>query len=110
VSLARFFWIVAGGDIALALALLLKIATGPVSEYDWLIESLLIGFVVLLGAIMWAVMLRYWPSIDVLLAHGARIDCADHDGKSLRDIVAEMRGRESGDMPPQLAALEARLH
>jgi hypothetical protein len=60
-------------------------------------------------AIMWAVMLRYWPAIDVLLAHGARTDHVAHDGKSLRDVVAEMRGRQQGDIPPQLAALEARL-
>ena len=60
-------------------------------------------------AIMWAVGLRCWPSIDVLLAHGARVDHVNHDGKSVRDWVLEARGREHGEIPPQLAALEARL-
>ena len=60
-------------------------------------------------AIMWAVMFGYWPSIDVLLAHGARTDHVDHDGKSFRDIVLERRGGEHGELPPQLAALQARL-
>jgi ankyrin repeat protein len=60
-------------------------------------------------AIMWAVMLRYWPSIEVLLAHGARLDHVAPDGKSLRSIVSEERGRLNGEIPPQLAALAARL-
>jgi hypothetical protein len=60
-------------------------------------------------AIMWAVMLWYWPSIDVLLAHGARIDHVARDGRSLRDMVLEMLERQHGQIPPQLTALEARL-
>jgi hypothetical protein len=63
-------------------------------------------------AIMWAVMLWHWPSIDVLLAHGARLDHVAHDGTSLRDLVLEKveRYRKDRDAePPQLAALEARL-
>lgn len=60
-------------------------------------------------AIMWAVMLRRWPCVDVLLAHGARLDHVAHDGKSLRDIVAEARLGLNGESPPQLAALEAHL-
>jgi hypothetical protein len=60
-------------------------------------------------AIMWAVLLRYWPSIDVLLAHGARVDHVAPDGESVRSIVAEQRGRLNGEIPPPLAALEARL-
>jgi len=60
-------------------------------------------------AIMWAVNLRYWPAIDVLLAHGARIDHVAPDGKSLRDVVAEQRQRLDGKIPPEFAALEARF-
>jgi ankyrin repeat protein len=60
-SLPRFFWIVACGDVALALALLLKIATGPVSRYDWLVELLLLAFVVLVGAVMGVVALIRKP-------------------------------------------------
>jgi hypothetical protein len=64
-------------------------------------------------AIMWAVRLWYWPSIDVLLAHGARIDHVAHDGKSVRDAVQEKLERFQRDreaLPPQLAALVERLH
>ena len=63
-------------------------------------------------AIMVAVMLWYWPSIDVLLAHGAQIDRVNHDGKSLRDLVLEKLERyrrDQRDAPSQLSALEARL-
>jgi hypothetical protein len=63
-------------------------------------------------ALMWAVMLWYWPAIDVLLAHGAKLDHVDHEGKSLRDLVAEKLARfraDRSDVPPPLAALEARL-
>jgi hypothetical protein len=60
-------------------------------------------------AIMWAVMLRHWASIDVLLAHGAGIDHVAADGKNLRSIVSEQRGRLNGEVPPQLATLEAHL-
>jgi ankyrin repeat protein len=61
-------------------------------------------------AIMYAVMLWHWPAIDVLLAHGARLDHVAHDGRSLRDLVSEKRERLRDDMPPELARLEARLH
>ncbi|HVH81168.1 MAG TPA: ankyrin repeat domain-containing protein [Stellaceae bacterium] len=61
-------------------------------------------------AIMYAVMLWYWPSIDVLLAHGAHLDHTAHDGQTLRDLVSEKRERLHGDMPPELTRLEARLH
>ena len=63
-------------------------------------------------ALMWAVMLWYWPAVDVLLAHGARVDHVDHAGKSLRDLVAEKLERFRADrteVPPPLADLEARL-
>jgi ankyrin repeat protein len=64
-------------------------------------------------AITWAVKLRYWPAIDVLLAHGARIDHVAHDGKGLRDAVREELARyqqDRRDAPPQLLALAERLH
>jgi hypothetical protein len=61
-------------------------------------------------AIMYAVMLWHWPAIDVLLAHGARLDHVANDGHSLRDLVAEKSERLHDEMPPELARLEARLH
>ena len=63
-------------------------------------------------ALMWAVMLWHWPAVDVLLAHGARLDHVDHEGKSLRDLVAEKLERFRADrteVPAPLAELEARL-
>ena len=63
-------------------------------------------------ALMWAVMLWHWPAVDVLLAHGARVDHVDHEGTSLRDLVAEKLGRfraDRTDVPAPLAELEARL-
>jgi len=63
-------------------------------------------------AIMLAVMLWQWPAVDVLLAHGARIDRLNHEGVSLRDLVMEKLERyrrDRRDAPPQLSALEARL-
>ena len=60
-------------------------------------------------AIMWAVMLWYWPSIDVLLAHGARLDHIAHDGRDLRELVREKRQRLQDEIPPELVRLEARL-
>ncbi len=61
-------------------------------------------------AIMYAVMLWHWSAIDVLLAHGARLDHVGHDGHTLRDLVAEKHERLHDDMPPELTRLEARLH
>ena len=64
-------------------------------------------------AITWAVKLSYWPSIDVLLAHGASIDHVAHDGQSVRDAVQAQLDRfqrDRGNLPPQLAALMERLH
>jgi hypothetical protein len=63
-------------------------------------------------AINWAVMYRYWPSIDVLLEHGAHVDHVAHDGRTLRDIVLETSRQLQtwhDPIPPQLAALKARL-
>jgi ankyrin repeat protein len=63
-------------------------------------------------ALMWAVMLWHWPAVDVLLAHGAHIDHVDHEGKGLRDLVAEKLERfrvDRAEVPPPLAKLEARL-
>ena len=63
-------------------------------------------------ALMWAVMLWHWPAVDVLLAHGARLDHVDHEGKSLRDLVAEKLERfrtDRAEVPPPLAALSVWL-
>jgi hypothetical protein len=62
-------------------------------------------------AITWAVRLSYWPAIDVLLAHGARLDHVAHDGQGLRAAVREKlerSQRDRYDLPPQLAALAER--
>lgn len=64
-------------------------------------------------ALMTAVELSRWGAIDVLLAHGARVDHVNHQGVSLRDLVTEMAGRYrrngGGYVPPELERLEARL-
>jgi len=62
-------------------------------------------------AIVLAVAWDYWPAVDVLLAHGARID---RNGGSLRDLVAQKLSwyRTYPPKPPApepLLALEARL-
>ena len=63
-------------------------------------------------AIMQAVIWEDWPAIDVLLSRGALIDHTGHDRESLRDFVPkqakQIRDRH-GVIPPQLAALAARL-
>jgi hypothetical protein len=48
-------------------------------------------------AIVWAVRLWYWPAIDVLLAHGARIDHVAPDGQGLRGAVQEKLERYQSD-------------
>jgi len=63
-------------------------------------------------ALMVAVMLWQWPAIDVLLAHGARVDRVNHAGVKLGDLVTEKLERyrnDKHDPPPQLSALAARL-
>jgi hypothetical protein len=42
-------------------------------------------------------------SIDVLLAHGARLYLVARDGRILRDMVSEKRERPHDDLPPELA-------
>ena len=59
-------------------------------------------------AIMSAVWNRHWLSIDVLLAHGARIDHVNRKGMSLRDM-ALVASKWDRDIAPQLAALTARF-
>jgi hypothetical protein len=59
-------------------------------------------------AIMSAVWNRNWRSIDVLLAHGARIDHVNHKGTSLRDMVS-IASTWDREISPPLAALAARL-
>ena len=59
-------------------------------------------------AIMRAVWDRDWRSIDVLLAHGARIDHVNKKGVSLRDMVSVAMTWDRQTYPP-LAALAARL-
>jgi ankyrin repeat protein len=65
-------------------------------------------------AIMLAVAWDYWPAVDVLLAHGARIDRVDRHGGSLRDLVIQKLAwyrtyPPKPPVPPPLLALEARL-
>jgi hypothetical protein len=63
-------------------------------------------------ALMWAVMLWHWPAIDVLLAHGARLDHVDHEGTGLRNLVNEKLERfrtDQAEVPPPLATLDGRL-
>jgi Ankyrin repeat len=59
-------------------------------------------------AIMSAVWNRDWRSIDVLLAHGARIDHVNRKGTSLRDMVA-IASTWDREISPPIAALAARL-
>jgi hypothetical protein len=59
-------------------------------------------------ALMTAVWNRHWQSIDVLLAHGARIDHVNRAGTSLRDMVS-IASTWDREPSPQLAALAARL-
>jgi ankyrin repeat protein len=65
-------------------------------------------------AIMLAVAWDYWPAVDVLLAHGARIDHVDRHGGSLRDLVIQKLAwyrtyPPKPPAPPPLLALDARL-
>jgi hypothetical protein len=50
-------------------------------------------------AIMRAVRVGSWPTVELLLAHGARTEHVGHDGKSLRHLlpeaIAHFRGRHS---------------
>jgi hypothetical protein len=59
-------------------------------------------------AIMSAVWNRDWRSIDVLLAHGARIDHVNRKGTSLRDMVL-IASTWDREVSPPIAALAARL-
>lgn len=65
------------------------------------------------SAVMMATMLWHWPAVELLLARGARLDGVNSGGFGLRDYATEAaaRLRASGsEIPPALAALEARLN
>jgi hypothetical protein len=59
--------------------------------------------------IMRAVQAGSWPTVEVLLAHGARIDHVGNSGRSLRDLLPEAIARSNGPIPPRIAALQASL-
>lgn len=63
-------------------------------------------------AIMHAVIIGAWPGIDVLLAHGARLDHVGGRGGSLRDMVQQKvktYQEEHRVMPAQLLTLAKRV-
>ena len=59
--------------------------------------------------IMRAVQAGSWPTVELLLAHGARTDHVGNDGRSLRDLLPEAIAQFHGDIPPRIAALQASL-
>ncbi|MFO1157747.1 MAG: hypothetical protein U1E60_02800 [Reyranellaceae bacterium] len=59
--------------------------------------------------IMRATRAQSWPTVEALLAHGARTDQVGNDGLSLRDLLAKALAEPRGDIPPQIAALRDRL-
>jgi hypothetical protein len=68
-------------------------------------------------AMMWVVYSEHWPAVDILLAHGARIDdVADRTtqrGTTLRSVVlakTKQISERHDEIPPQLAAVAARFH
>lgn len=59
--------------------------------------------------IMRAVQAESWPTAELLLTHGARIDHVGNDGRSLRDLLPEAIARSHVGIPPRIAELQARL-
>ena len=57
---------------------------------------------------MSAVWNRDWRAVDVLLAHGARIDHVNHKGVSVHDMALQVSTWDR-DLAPALAALLARF-
>jgi hypothetical protein len=59
--------------------------------------------------IMRATRSQSWPTVESLLAHGARIDHVGNDGRSLRDLLPEAIAGYRGEIPPRIAALRESL-
>jgi hypothetical protein len=59
--------------------------------------------------IMRATQSQSWPTVESLLAHGARIDHVGNDGRSLRDLLPEAIAGYRGEIPPRIAALRESL-
>ena len=59
--------------------------------------------------IMRATRAQSWPTVETLLAHGARIDHVGNDGRSLRDLLPEAIAGYRGEIPPRIAALQQSL-
>jgi hypothetical protein len=63
------------------------------------------------SAMTLAVSYGNWPLVDILLAHGARIDDAAHQRSVRAAVLAKTKEihERGGQLPPQLAALSARV-
>ncbi len=59
--------------------------------------------------IMRATRAQSWPTVETLLAHGARIDHVAHDGRSLRELLPEAIEGSHGEIPPRISALRESL-
>jgi hypothetical protein len=59
--------------------------------------------------IMRAARAQSWPTVESLLAHGARIDHVANDGRGLRELLAEAIAGYRGEIPPRIATLQASL-
>jgi len=59
--------------------------------------------------IMRAAQAESWPTVEMLLAHGARTDRSGNDGRTFRDLLSEAIGKTHDRIPPRIAALQARL-
>jgi hypothetical protein len=59
--------------------------------------------------IMRATRAQSWPTVESLLAHGARTDHVANDGRSLRDLLPEAIAGYRGEIPPRIAALRESL-
>ena len=59
--------------------------------------------------IMRATQAQSWPTVEALLAHGARTDHVGNDGRSLRDLLPEAIAGYRGEIPPRITALKESL-
>jgi ankyrin repeat protein len=59
--------------------------------------------------IMRATRAQSWPTVETLLAHGARIDHVANDGRTLRELLSAALEGYHGELPPRIAALRESL-
>lgn len=59
--------------------------------------------------IMRAAQAGSWPTVEALLAHGARTDHVGNDGRRLRDLLSEATAGSNRTIPPGITALQASL-